>query len=204
MRCDSLFPGAWLAVLLAAACAELPSTGSLEDAHAQSWEARRAALDRVRRWSLYGRIAIQTEQEGWTAGLRWFQREDSYYLRVMAPFGQGTYELERHPRAVVMRTANNKVLTADDPETLMRENLGWSIPVEGLHYWLRGIPDPRSPIATLSLDNKGRMTDMEQAGWRIQVRSYMHTGDLLELPAMLFLYAPRVQVRLAVQRWEIH
>ncbi len=101
-----------------------------------------------------------------------------------------------------MRTANNKILTADDPETLMRENLGWSIPIEGLHYWLLGIPDPRSPIATLGLDNKGRMTDMEQAGWRIQVRGYMHTGDV-ELPAKLFLYTPRMHVRLAVQRWEI-
>src|SRR5919108_1065157 len=103
MMHNSLFPGAWLAVLLAAACAELPSTGSLEDAHTQSWEARRAALEQVRHWSLYGRIAIQTEQEGWTAGLRWFQREGSYYLRMMAPFGQGTHELERRPRAVGMR-----------------------------------------------------------------------------------------------------
>lgn len=178
-------------------CAELAVKGH----GAQSWDARRAAIDRLRRWSLYGRVAIQTEQEGWSASLRWIQRDDHYYLRLIGPLGQGAYELERHPTSILMRTADNKVLTSKDPETLMRENLGWSIPVAGLHYWVRGIPDPKSPIIALKLDDNERMTELSQGGWRISVLGYTQEGNL-ELPAKLFLYSPHLKVRLIVQRWE--
>ncbi len=186
---------AW--ILHVAACARLP----VKEYRAQSWDARRAAIDGLRRWSLYGRVAIQAEQEGWSASLRWIQRDEHYYLRLIGPFGQGTYELERHPGSIVMRTADNKVLRSEDPETLMRENLGWSLPVAGLHYWVRGIPDPKAPILALKLDDQERMKELSQGGWRISVRGYIREGDL-ELPAKLFLYSPRLKVRLNVLRWE--
>ena len=167
----------------------------------QSWEARRTAIDGLRRWSLYGRVAVQTDRDGWSASLRWIQLEGHDYLRLIGPLGQGAYELERHPTSMLMRTADNKILRSVDPETLMRENLGWSIPVAGLHYWVRGIPDPRSPIIALKLDDQGRMTELSQGDWQISVLGYAQQGGL-ELPAKLFLHTPRLKVRLIVQRWE--
>ena len=190
---------AW--ILLVASCAEVPVSAPSREPGAQSWEVRRQAIDGLRRWSLYGRVAIQTERDGWSASLRWIQREGHDYLRLVGPLGQGTYELERHPRSLVVRTADNRILKSEDPDTLMRENLGWSIPVAGLHYWVRGIPDPKSPITGLKLDDQARMTELSQQGWTISVLGYTQEGDL-ELPAKLFLYNPRLKVRLIVQQWE--
>jgi outer membrane lipoprotein LolB len=188
--------------LLLGACARMPVTPALSPQEIERrWASHRAALEAIKQWSLEGRVAIQTEKDGWNAGLHWKQAADAYAMRVMAPLGQGSYELEGDSVGVVMRTPKNETLMAATPESLMQENLGWSLPMTGLHYWVRGIPDPASPIEAIQLDGEGRMAELRQAGWRISVLRYERAGGL-ELPTKLFMHNLRLKVRLVVDTWQ--
>jgi outer membrane lipoprotein LolB len=185
-----------------AACAQLPATKRPSPEILQRfWEIHKTNVQALRVWTLQGHVAIHTKQEGWSARLFWNQRGDSYSLRLVAPLGQGTFQLDGTPARVVMRTPKQEVLSAADPETLMQENLGWSFPMTGLRYWVRGIPEPGNRIETLDLDGLGRMTILEQAGWRIKVLEYAQQGRLA-LPAKIFIDNERLKLRLAVRRWE--
>src|SRR3972149_5389831 len=81
-------------------------------------------------------------------------------MRIMAPLSQGTFELRGDDRSVALRTPENETLTATDPQALMQQNLGWSLPVAGLKYWVRGIPAPGSPARQLRLFASATLFDL--------------------------------------------
>ncbi len=197
------FLGVCLVAGMAIGCAELQVTRPIDgSAREPKWEIHRDAVALLQRWSLYGRIAMQTPEEGWQAGLDWRQVGDTYTLRLMAPFGRGTYGLEGGPHGVTILTPDARRLYAPDAEALTREQLGWEVPVKGLHYWVRGIPDPDQPVTALSVDEAGRMVDLQQSGWRISIRDYTRS-ERLDLPVKLEMeHAGRLKVRLVIQRWE--
>ncbi len=190
-----------LVLAFMAACAPISPRDAALNPQA-IWEARQERISRLRDWSFNGRVAIRIEKEGWSAGLHWIQRDAGYTVRVTNPFGQGVYSVEGTPQGVTLRTAQHKAFSSPDGESLMREHLGWSIPLAGLGYWVRGIPDPRIAIEDLDVDDNGRLARLLQAGWHVEVQGYARTAQL-ELPMKLLMQHPRMRVRLAVERWNL-
>lgn len=188
--------------LLLGACAGVPTDPGQRDLGSAPWEGHRAAVDRLQRWSLRGRVALHTPEAGWQAGLVWTQMASGYSLRIMAPLGQGTYGLDGGLTEVALRTPDNRIHVARDPEALLQRNLGWSLPVSGLHYWVRGIPDPRADIDSLGTDASGRLTELQQSGWHIRVREYGRYQGL-DLPKRIFLDTEKFKVRIAIERWDL-
>ena len=160
------------------------------------------ALYAIDGWLLMGRIAYQAGGEGWTATLHWTQDQDLYNVRLIAPLGQGAYELRGNDDRVLLMTANNELLSATDPEKLLFDNMGWKVPLTGLRYWVRGVPEPDKEISNLVRDENGRITDMQQSGWRISFLRYTE-GKVPELPEKIFMQNDRFQLRLVIQDWKI-
>ena len=185
-----------------AACAQLPFLPTGTTPQAKAWKLREAALQGLRQWTLHGRVAVQNGKEGFSAGLRWVQQGPAYQLRLMAPLGQGTYELQGDAHGVTLHTADNRVLHAADAQGLMQDNLGWSAPVAGLRYWVLGIPEPGVPVDYLRVDEQGRLSDLEQSGWRISVLDYRQAGKLV-LPSKLYMHNDTLELRMVVQSWDI-
>jgi outer membrane lipoprotein LolB len=186
--------------LLLSACAETPAvkpSSGLESA----WERHSRELDRLQVWKAKGRLAIQADEDGWTASIHWDQDHDNYRIRLIAPLGQGTYELTGSDEGVVMTTADNRILNARNPERLLEDNLGWQVRLSGLRYWILGLPEPGVDAEQVNFDNEGRLSDMQQAGWRVSVLRYIDTGGL-QLPGKLFMHNDRFKLRLVIHEWE--
>lgn len=167
-----------------------------------SWDSRRDKLSSLTTWQASGRISVRLEKHAWSATLQWHQQQQEYFLRLIAPLGQGTYEITGNNNAVFLRTAKNEVLRANNPESLMEGTFGWSVPLTGLIYWIRGLPEPGTKTDALSLDEQGRITDLSQSGWRVTYSSYNNTGGL-ELPDKISLENDKLKVRLVIKHWKI-
>jgi outer membrane lipoprotein LolB len=50
-------------------------------------------------------------------------------------------------------------------------------------------------------NNEGRISDMQQAGWRVSILRYVETGGY-HLPGKLFMHNDRFKLRLVIQDWE--
>lgn len=187
-----------LGALTLAGCAMQPPAVSAD--RSSLWQARSARLAGLTQWVLKGRIAVQVEREGWTASLQWEQHAGDYVLRVSAPLGRGTFELIGSAQGVALQTADNRLLYADDPEALLQQTLGWQLPVSGLYYWIRGLPDPGAESGTLQLDEKGRVNDLRQNGWQVSYQRYKTTGGM-ELPGKITLENEHLKVRLVISDW---
>jgi outer membrane lipoprotein LolB len=195
---------ALLATLLLSACARLAPQAppikpavSAADLHA----AHLAAVSTLSPWRLAGRIGVQREDKGFSADLDWRESGDDYSLRVAAPLNGGTYALSGNGRAVSMVSSKGDIYSAADPETLMREHLGWALPLAGARYWVRGVPDPSHAVSDERLDEAGRWSDFAQDGWRVSVLEYIHAAGR-DLPKRLFLAHDKLQVRIAIKSWE--
>lgn len=192
-----------LTLVLLAGCAGFgakpsqPVAPAGSDAHAQHAEAVRA----LQRFRLAGRIGVQREDKGFSADLDWRELPPGYALRLSAPLSGGTYQLADEGAGVVLAAPKGKTYRAADAQALMREHLGWSLPLDGARYWVRGVPDPARPVSGEHLDDAGRWTDFAQDGWRVSVLEYAPAAGL-SLPKRLFLARDKLSVRMAIKTWE--
>lgn len=185
-------------LLIVGACA----TGSIAPRQPADWLRRQSLLNELRDWRVSGRIAIQHAREGWNASLHWRQNGDEYVMRLSAPLGRGTVELSGSEAGVSMRTADNRLLHADTPETLMQDNLGWHVPLRGLSFWVRGLPEPGSEPEAMSFDANGRIQDLRQDGWHVNYERYRTEGSW-DLPGKMTLENRELRVRLVISDWTV-
>lgn len=183
-------------VLILGGCA----TGPVAPGQPSDWLRHQSLLSGLREWRVSGRIAIQHAREGWNATLHWRQNGDEYVVRLSAPLGRGTVELSGSDAGVSMRTADNRLLHADSPEALMQDNLGWHVPLRGLSFWVRGLPEPGSRPEEMSFDANGRVQDLRQDGWHVSYERYRTEGSW-DLPGKMTLENRDLRVRLVISNW---
>ncbi|MCC6202071.1 MAG: outer membrane lipoprotein LolB [Gammaproteobacteria bacterium] len=195
-----------LALLLAltAGCALQPPRppGTSEPDRTARWQRQVAEVGALEQWIAVGRVSIRQGRQGWNAGLQWAQTGTGFRLRIMAPLAQGTWQIEGSAEAVAMTTPQQEYLLAADVETLLQTQLGWSLPVDGVRYWLTGIPDPARSYELLRLNDEGLLQELEQGDWHIVVQEYQTACQYL-LPRRLTLERTDLSLRLAVTQWQV-
>ena len=190
---------AFIVMLLLWGCASTPEPADLEVVD-DTWTLRRDTLLQLQNWELDGRIGITVEHQAWQASLVWVQRGENFLLDVAGPLGQGRLMVSGGPNGVRAERHDGRVVNATDVESLLRSELGWTLPVEGLRYWVKGVPNPRESTQSIALDELGRLAELNQSGWRIRYPSYIESDDV-DLPHKIRLDSGDVSVRMVVDQW---
>jgi outer membrane lipoprotein LolB len=160
------------------------------------WEQRAAQLQSGSDWQLDGRAAVAVGTQGWQATLAWRQTDTGAEVHLSGPFGIGALVLKQTPAGLAL----NGAPPSDAVVALVQEKLGFDLPIENLHYWLLGVPNPGATF-DLSRNDQDRAKVLSQAGWSIAYDRYMPVaGDLL--PARLVLTAGDVRVRIVIDHWD--
>jgi len=159
-------------------------------------------IEAIENWSAAGRIAIQRGNEGWSASMHWHKQGAQFQLRLVAPLGRGTYQLAGDGAQVELIVPDGGRYYASDAQSLMAAHLGWSIPLDGAEYWLRGLVAPDSIPNYINRDDVGRLQDLDQQGWRVSVLRRL-TVDNFELPAKLFMHYQDLKVRIVISSWKL-
>ena len=123
---------------------------------------------------LTGRIKITQTDQSSTFSFRWSQTErgfDAYFWGVM---GAGTTRL--FGDAETLSIEGRDVRTSGPAEEILQEQLGWSLPVELLLWWVRGVPDRRLVVSEVERDAAGVVTGFRQAGWRLWFENFDASG----------------------------
>ena len=149
-------------------------------------------------FALTGRIAVRYNHEGSSGDIEWRHRANGDEMLITSPLGQGIARIERDGDVVSVTTANGRIYRAHDAATLTEQVLGYRLPLAGLADWVRARPAPGPARETRGPN--GRLSRIEQNGWRIDYLSYLDDGDL---PDRLRLVYPGLELRLAITKWQM-
>ena len=163
---------------------------------------RQNHLEQIKRWKLKGRLALTSPKESWTVTFHWSQDYDRYLMQFIAPLGQGTYALRGgEGDGVYLLTAKNDVFRADDAESLLKQTVGWHVPMGGFRFWVRGLPEPGVDMTNQQFDDQGRIVEMQQNDWHISISRYMDV-DGVRLPGKVFMHNDHFKLKLVIQEWD--
>jgi outer membrane lipoprotein LolB len=164
-----------------------------------SWPTRQRQLRKITNWQLRGYMTMQSPQENFTAFLNWKQQAKNYAIYLSGPLGIGTVHIYGRPGRFILQTAEGKKYIAKTPKQLVRQQLGWKLPISSLYYWIRGIPVPRVH-AIRYFDNYNRLTELDQQGWKIYYQNYTYSAGI-DLPSAIILCYPNLSVRIVISQW---
>ena len=184
----------FLAALLAgcAGQAPQPATG------AGNWAAHRESLTSLRVWSFSGRVAVKTAQGADTARMRWRQEAEDLEMTLSGPAGFKQATLVREDSALSL-LRNGERVPLDEQDDAIEREFGWTLPLDYLPWWLRGLPAPQLPASRSEID-AGRLSRLVQAGWTVEYPDYQWVEGR-QLPRTIRFRREGVEGKILLKDW---
>ena len=193
----------WLfvAVVFLAGCSNLDLISDASERNAM-WSRQLNWLKGLDTWQASGQVAVRSADDGGSASMIWRQTPSEFSLRLHGPFGQGAVLIEGDAKIVSLRSADGQIKRAGSAEELLFRELGWSVPVTGLRYWILGRPAPGYPTEEFRLNEMGLVEHLTQAGWQVTYLRYREAGQGM-LPAKIELRRDSLLVRVVLSDWRL-
>lgn len=158
-------------------------------------------LENINRWTAKGKLGLVLENDRSSASFFWQNDNDNFELKLHGPFGQGAVELKKTNNNVVL-TSNEGSQHASSPEVLLLDNLGWTVPVSELHWWIKGLVSPNIEVNASSFGTSGELVSLQQQGWNIKFQNYQTVRGHM-LPHKLIAKHKQVRLTLIIKSWSL-
>ncbi|MGB0446621.1 MAG: lipoprotein insertase outer membrane protein LolB [Pseudomonadales bacterium] len=185
-------------IILITACSSIAPNIEPTDRQLDSYQQQAAKLSQLQEWHVEGKIALNMNNKNNQGNLIWQQKQDSFDLLITGPLGQGYLHIESYPDQVIATTAEEQI-QANSIEALFAQHFDWSLPMQELHYWVRGISSPNTQAQMTFFDN-GDVDTIRQAGWNIDYDRYVEV-DGLNLPYKLTITGNDIRLKLVLKNW---
>ncbi len=114
-----------------------------------------------------GRFSIKTSKKNDYGNFTWARQGNSESMELRSPIGSVAAKITINNKAVTLET-KDKTYTGDDLDKVLEDNLGFTLPMQSLHYWIQGIALPDTLIES-KLDD-----GFIQLGWKVE---YLEWAD---------------------------
>ena len=158
-------------------------------------------LSEIQNWDLKAQIAVRTQKMPGVLLCSGNKINRTYHITLFGPLGSNAVELRGSSGRVQMSTSDGKTLSLAPLEQLLKQQVGWAIPVSNLRYWVRGIPVP-GIAAQKQLDTYNHLINLQQQGWNIQFLHYTSVRHI-DVPSKIFLNNPELNVKILINQWQI-
>jgi outer membrane lipoprotein LolB len=168
--------------------------------------ARESALAPRTHWALSAHIGVTTSRDSGSGDLEWQQNGQAYVFTVRAPITGKTWTLRGDANGAVLEGAEAKPFADADVQRLLRDHIGWDVPLAALRAWAFGLRAAGSP-ARIRYDEHDLPALIEQDGWTVEYRDWLApraaAGTDLPLPKRVFAASGTTKIRLAVYDWSV-
>jgi outer membrane lipoprotein LolB len=166
-----------------------------------AYQARTGKLTEITQWGLAGKISLDDGDQGGSGKLQWDVSPGFSEMGFRGAMGRGAWQLQMGPEGALLRMADGTEQTAADVSDLIREHIGWPVPLNALQWWARGLAAP-GVTESEQFGPEGLLTSLEQFGWNVDFSRYDSIGDI-DLPVRLKATRDNYRVKLAVSRWRM-
>ncbi|MEM8594062.1 MAG: lipoprotein insertase outer membrane protein LolB [Pseudomonadota bacterium] len=197
-----------LPIIVLSACSTIGhqlSTTNNSITPSSTWDAQKNTADALDAWILRGRLVLSDGHEKNASNLFWKQTTDQYQIQLAGPVGLGRVKLTGDAQHVQVTSSQGKK-SFDSLEYAQRYYRLPNIPVNQLHYWVRGLPYPLSPVIGFKQNDNGFPLELTQDQWHVTLSNYRLTNGLT-MPSKVALRkqigTKRLSVSLDILSWTI-
>lgn len=147
-------------------------------------------------WSLEGRLSLSGNNDSWSANLLWGHTLEQDELKLSGPLGQGATVIRLNGDVVSLDRGDGNVQTSTQPEAFISQQLGMSVPIKALRYWIAGLPEPGQAFVDMP-------SGFRQAGWMIEYKQ-MQSVDKRVLPRKMTVMNEKAKLKLIIEQWILH
>ncbi len=185
-----------LSLLLSSCASTPPGQNGLNN-----WQ-QQQQIHAISNWSVKGRIGVKTADDGFTSNLNWQHHPDQQIFKIYGSLGQTYAELQQNEKNTKLMLSDDQTYESTDAEAMIREVLGYSLPIEQLQYWILGLPYPDGEN-NLTFDELGFLKSIHFQQWQISYKKYKQFDDFgdLYLPSKITVTNQQVTLRLSLRSW---
>ena len=198
-RANALAALAVLALLGGCRTVPPPTTVSGPGADAP-WPAQRAALEKLDRYALNGKVAVAANGQGFTAGLRYQQQPQRADLALDGPLGIGGMRIGLAEHGLAVTNSRGEALDGEAARAEIERRLGFELPLNELRWWLLGLPAPGDAQLEAAPDS-GEIRGFVQNGWHVAINTRAPALGF-SLPQRLTAEREGARLKLFVERWQ--
>ena len=188
-----------LIAALLVACAPVRVKESAQTNSAQT--ERETKLASNRHWTITAHIGVSDGKDGGSGELVWKKDGDKYDFTVHAPVTGKTWKLSGDASHASLEGVDPQPDLDSNPERLLKQRLGWDVPLSKLGAWARGLRAPDSQ-AQMQFDAQNLPVVIEQDGWKVEYRDW-YADRTPPLPRKLFATRGAAHVRMSIENWSI-
>lgn len=179
-----------LLISLLSACAEIPekipSAYQLGDMQ---------YLQKQKKWSLEGRLALVSERDSLSASITWRHSEAQDDIELAGPLAQGRMKISVKAEEVLVDDGDKVNVYQGLVDDIVAELLGVDMPVTALRYWVLGVNDP-------ALTYIEQSNGFYQSGWLVRYGE-MQKINSYSLPRKMTAEKDKARVKLIVDEWDL-
>ncbi len=168
--------------------------------------AQLATLATIDDWQARGKMALKEGEEGFSASMRWKVQSTDFEFKLTNMLGITLVDMQNNGKEAVLE-ADGETYRDGDPSALIQRVTGWSIPVEQLINWTKGLPNPEDQYV---LRDDG-LVDTLTPGcircdqWVINYDKYRQI-DTVWLPHSVVLkhrFIPNKWIKIRISQWRL-
>lgn len=112
-------------------------------------------------FDISGRFNVKQPDQSSYGNFSWVKQGDNEVLSFKTPLGQTVAQITIES-GIPTLTKDGETYTGDDFDDVMDENLGFTMPMNYLHFWIQGVPVPNEPVTKQLHDG------FVQLGWNVE------------------------------------
>jgi len=188
-------------LLVLAGCRTAPPPSAVIGPGADApWPEQRAALEKLDRYSLNGRVAVAANDQGFSGSLRYQQQPARADLAIDGPLGMGGLRVALAGDEVNVANSRGDNLDGSAARAELEQRLGFALPLAQLRWWLLGLPAPGE--FTVDQDAvSGEIHGFTQDGWQLSIESRAPALGFA-LPQRLTVRREGARLKLLVENWQ--
>ena len=183
------------------ACSTIPPADEDEYERARLYELKFDHLAGLDDWNMNGRLAVRNEEDGGSGSFNWKHTSGDSRMDFHGALGRGAWRMTAWADGAELELADGTIHRAHSVNELVRQQLGWEIPVDSLSWWIRGMAAP-GEFQERQIDEAGNLRELRQDGWLVEFGKY-RIFQGISLPVRLSATQAEWKVKLAVRDWDL-
>ncbi len=176
----------------------------------KSEQQRQVALAQLQHWKVKGKLIFKSPQEKFSASLNWTQQSIHSDIRLTSFLGTSILKMLNDGNQATV-VSDGKTFKSDDPESLLYEIKGITLPVNDMPQWMKGLTSKNFDRTTV-FDEHNRvkqikMLDATGQSWQIDYESYMQVElrqQNFQLPKKIRLTGNNITIIIKISDWELY